>query len=80
MNAASIRQEKGDRKGWHIFRHHLATALLGNGVSHVAISRTLGHVSPSSTEAYFSSDFVNLKSCALDISPYVVAEGVFDIA
>jgi integrase len=32
MKAAGIRQSKGDRKGFHIFRHHLATTLLANEV------------------------------------------------
>ena len=32
FKAAGIRQLKGDRKGFHIFRHHLATTLLGNGI------------------------------------------------
>ena len=41
MKAAGIRQFKGDRKGFHIFRHHLATALLGKGVPQPVIA---GHL------------------------------------
>ncbi|MFT5874137.1 MAG: integrase [Clostridium sp.] len=52
MKASGTRQSKGDRKGFHIFRHHLATALLGNGVPQPVISRTLGHTSPNSLEPY----------------------------
>jgi len=77
MKAAGIRRSHGDRKGLHIFRHHMATTLLGNEISQVIISRTLGHSSPNSTESYLSADFVHLKSCALSISRFPVSEGVF---
>lgn len=79
MKAAGIRQNEGDRKGLHIFRHHLATTLLGNEVNQAVISRMLGHASPRSTETYFSADFVHLKTCALDLSRYPLSEGVFGI-
>jgi integrase len=79
MKAAGIRQSKGERKGLHIFRHHLATTLLGNGVTQALISCVLGHSSPASTETYLSADFVHLKACALDISRFPVREGVFDV-
>lgn len=77
MKAASIRQPKGNRKGFHIFRHHLATALLGNGVSQPVISRTLGHTAPDSLEAYLSADFPHLKECSINIERFPVAEEVF---
>jgi site-specific recombinase XerD len=77
MKAADIRQKEGDRKGTHIFRHHLATTLLGNNVSQVVISNVLGHSSSKSTEVYLSADFKHLKMCALDISCFPLSEGVF---
>lgn len=77
MKVAGIRQSKGDRKGFHIFRHHLATTLLGNGVPQPVISRTLGHSSPDSLEAYLSADFLHLKECAINISRFPVPEEVF---
>ena len=77
MKAAGIRQLKGDRKGFHIFRHHLATALLGNGVPQPVISRTLGHTSPDSLEAYLSADFLHLKECSINIERFPVSEEVF---
>ncbi len=77
MKAAGIRQSKGDRKGFHIFRHHLATALLGNGVPQPVISRTLGHTSPDSLEAYLRADFPHLKECSISIERFPVQEGVF---
>jgi len=79
MKAAGIRQLKSERKGFHIFRHHLATTLLGNGVTQVVISCILGHSSPASTETYLSADFVHLKACALDISRFLVLEEVFEV-
>jgi integrase len=77
MQTAGIRQSKGDRRGFHIFRHHLATALLGNGVPQPVISRTLGHTSPDSLEAYLSADFPHLKECAINIARFPVPEEVF---
>ena len=77
FKAAGIRQLKGDRKGLHIFRHHLATALLGNGVSRPVISRTLGHTSPNSLEPYLSADFIHLKECSISIESFPVPEEVF---
>ncbi len=77
MEAADIRQSRGDRKGLHIFRHHLATALLGHGVPQPVISRTLGHSSPGSLEPYLRADFPHLKECAIDIERYPVPVEVF---
>lgn len=77
MKVAGIRQSKGDRKGFHIFRHHLATTLLENGVPQPVISKTLGHTSPDSLEAYLSADFPHLKECAISIEHFPVSEEVF---
>lgn len=77
MKNVGIRQSKGDRKGFHIFRHHLATTLLSNGVPQAVISNTLGHSAPESLEAYLSADFIHLKECALSIACFPVPEGVF---
>ncbi|MCG6536245.1 MAG: tyrosine-type recombinase/integrase [Syntrophales bacterium LBB04] len=77
MKAAGIRQSKGDRKGFHIFRHHLATALLGNGVPQPVISRTLGHTSPNSLDSYLSADFSHLKECSINIKRFPVPKEVF---
>ena len=76
MKAAGIRQTKGDRKGFHIFRHRLATDLLANGVPQPVISRTLGHTSPDSLEAYLSADFTHLKECSISIERFPVPKGV----
>ncbi len=77
MKAAGIRQSQGDRKGFHIFRHHLATTLLGKGVPQPIISRTLGHTSPDSLEAYLSADLVHLKECSISIERFPISKVVF---
>ncbi|WAG68012.1 tyrosine-type recombinase/integrase [Clostridium estertheticum] len=77
LRMVGIRQNKGDCKGTHIFRHYLASFLLGNGIPQPIISRTLGHTSPDSLEPYLKADFVNLKECALSIEKFSVAEDVF---
>jgi len=77
MNAAGIRQNDGDRKGFHIFRHRLATDLLGNGVAQPVISKITGHASPDSLETYLSADFVHLKECSISIEQFPVRKEVF---
>ncbi len=78
MKVAGIRQSPGMRKGTHIFRHHIASTLLGNGVPQPVISRTLGHTAPDSLEPYLRADFIHLKECVLDISGFPVAAEVFE--
>lgn len=80
FKAGVIRQREGDRKGTHIFRHHIATRLLENNVSRPVISQILGHSNPSSIETYLSADMHHLRECALDISEYPVNWEVFDNA
>ena len=77
MKTAGIRQSKGDRKGFHIFRHHFATALLGYGVPQPVISKTLGHTSPDSLESYIRADFPHLKECSINIERFPVPKEVF---
>lgn len=77
MRIAGIRQNPGDRKGMHLFRHYLATSLLGYGVEQPIISSTLGHQSPSSLAPYLSADFTHLKECALSIERFPVRKEVF---
>jgi len=78
MKAANIRQNAGDRRGFHIFRHRVATELLGGGIPQPVISRALGHTSPDSLEAYLCADFKHLKECALSIDRFPMPEGVLE--
>lgn len=74
MVAADIRQSDGDRRGFHIFRHHLSTELLGNKVPRPVISRILGHESPDSLDSYLGADFRHLKECAISIERFRMPE------
>jgi len=77
MNKAGIRNNPGDRRGFHLFRHHLATSLLENGIAQPIISSTLGHQSPESLNPYLSADFSHLKECALSIDNFPVKKEIF---
>jgi len=77
MQIAKIRQEKGDRKGFHLSRHHLVTALMGKGIPQPVISAIAGHIDPGSIEAYSYADHVHLKRCALGIEHFPVSLEVF---
>lgn len=77
MRVAGIRQEKGRRRGTHIFRHHLATSMLGNGIPQPVITGTLGHSSPVSLSSYLYADMKHLKQCALSIELFAMDEEVF---
>ncbi|MBK5262825.1 MAG: tyrosine-type recombinase/integrase [Peptostreptococcaceae bacterium] len=78
FNEAAIRQNSGDKKNPHLFRHHMVVTMLGNSVPQPVISQTLGHSSPSSIESYLSADFVHLKECALSIEDFPVPKEVFE--
>ena len=76
MEKCGIRQEPGDKKGLHLFRHHLATELLAKDVPIPTISTILGHSSPDSTQTYLNADFVHLKECSLSIQDFPIQVGV----
>jgi len=78
FDAAKIRQNKGDRRGPHIFRHLLAITLLENDVPQPVITSTLGHASPDSVETYLRADFAHLKQCGISIEKFPVGKEVFD--
>ena len=79
MEAADIRRNTGDRKGFHLFRHHLATKMLGNDVPRPVVSATLGHSSPESLSIYLNADFIHLKEFALSIEEYPMDEKLFTL-
>ena len=76
-SAAAIRQDKGARRGTHLFRHNVATSFLGSGVPRPVISQTLGHLDPFSLDPYLHADLPHLKECALSIEAFPVSEEVF---
>lgn len=77
MLAAGIRQNHGDRKGTHIFRHRGATTMAQNNIPAPVISAAMGHESPKSLSAYLSADFKHLKICALGLNAFSLSEEVF---
>jgi integrase len=77
MKKAGIRNHPGDRKGFHLLRHHFATSLLENEINYAVISRTLGHQSPRTLHQYVEADFIHLKECALSIECFPIREEVF---
>lgn len=79
LDRANIRQNPGDRRGTHIFRHRAATVMAENNVPAPVISATLGHTSPKSLDAYLSADITHLRECALDLGKYTMAEEVFNL-
>ena len=76
--AAGIRQNPGERRGSHIFRHYLASSLLANEVPQPVITSVLGHTSPESLEVYIQADFKHLKECSLSIERYPIRKEVFE--
>ena len=62
--AAGVRQGEGERQGTHLFRHHVASALAGNGIARPVISETLGHTAPKSLDCYLSADIQHLREYA----------------
>ena len=78
-NVAGIRKKKGDRRGTHLFRYHVATSLLQKGIATPIINNTLGHTEPRSLEPYLCADIEGLRRCALSIAQFPVAEEVFDV-
>jgi integrase len=78
MLAAGIRQNTGDRKGFHIFRHRLVTTLLGNGIPQPVISEITGQTSPASLDPYLYADFSHLRECALNVERFPISKEVFE--
>lgn len=75
--AAGVRRSPGERRGSHIFRHHLATHLAGKGFAQPVISNTLGHSEPTTLSYYLSADMVHLRELALSIEQFPLGKEVF---
>ena len=79
MAAAGIRQEKGDRKGGHIFRHRAASTMAAGNIPSPVISATLGHSSPKSLDAYLYADMDHIRECSLDLAKYPMSKEVISL-
>ncbi|MDR2570573.1 MAG: tyrosine-type recombinase/integrase [Oscillospiraceae bacterium] len=67
---AGIEWEPHERKGFHSFRHAMATNLLAADVSPDMIAEVLGHASPNSTTPYYSTNSEKLQMCAMPIADF----------
>lgn len=70
LSVAGVHANKGERKGLHLFRHHMATSLIETGANPAIVSAMLGHRDPSSALRYLNSDLELLKRCSLSISEF----------
>lgn len=76
---SGIRQTPQDRKGSHLFRHHLATHLASQGITQPIISSTLGHSEPTSLSCYLAADIKHLRELALTIEDFPINKEVFKL-
>lgn len=65
MQRAGIERNRG--RGFHSFRHALATLLVNEGIPIAVISDILGHASSRATDKYISLDEEDLSLCSIDI-------------
>lgn len=79
MAAAGIRQEKGDRKGGHIFRHRAASTMAAGNIPSPVISATLGHSSPKSLDAYLYADMDHIRECSLSLAKFPMSKEVISL-
>lgn len=64
-------------RGIGVFRHNLATQLLGAGTESVVISGILGHTCPQAVEAYVDSDITHLRELGLSIEKYPLPKSLY---
>lgn len=68
QDAAGIRRQSFDGKGFHGLRRRLAKKMIVSGTPITTIAQVLGHTDPDSARQYLSLNTDNLKECALDLS------------
>ncbi|MCM1141468.1 MAG: tyrosine-type recombinase/integrase [Muribaculum sp.] len=64
-------------RGIGVFRHNLATRLLGAGTESGVVSGILGHQCPEAVESYVDSDIPHLRELGLSISDYPIPENLY---
>ena len=79
MAAAGIRQDEGDRKGGHIFRHRAASTMAAGNIPSPVISATLGHSSPKSLDAYLYADMDHIRECSLSLAKFPMSKEVISL-
>lgn len=75
FDAAGIRMS-GEKRGFHMFRHHMATALQNKGYDTPIIMSALGHTAPLAVDYYLESNYKQLKECGIDISCWPIGKEV----
>jgi integrase len=77
LELAELRQDGSQRRGFHIFRHSVASRMLSSEIGLSVISNALGHGSMESSKMYLTTDREHLKACALTLKGIEVSkEGV----
>lgn len=79
MDAAGVRVGDGRRRGSHLFRHNVATTIVGSGMQPIFATAALGQVDPGTVDRYLHADIEHLRECALDVSAFGLGEGAFDV-
>ena len=79
MDAAGVRVGDGRRRGSHLFRHNVATTIVGSGMQPILATAALGQVDPGTVDRYLHADIEHLRECALDVSAFGLGEGAFDV-
>ncbi|NLB80136.1 MAG: tyrosine-type recombinase/integrase [Clostridiaceae bacterium] len=74
---AGIRQQKGRKKGVHLFRHAFASDLIAKDTPINVVSKLLGHSSISSLNPYLDADTEHLRECALSIARFTKISNAF---
>lgn len=79
MDAAGVRVGGGRGRGAHLFRHNVATTIVGSGMQPALATAALGHEDPCTVDRYLHADIEHLRLCALDVSAFGLREGAFDV-
>ena len=65
-------------RGVSVFRHNLASKLLGKGTEIRVISHILGHICSSSIVPYIDADIPHLRECVINIECYPIRKELFE--
>lgn len=78
LHAAGLNIE-GLKRGIHLLRHSLATALIAKNTNYAIVTATLGHKSAKATYTYLSSETESLRKCALSSNKFSINNDFFQL-
>lgn len=78
LHAAGINID-GAKRGIHLLRHSLATALIVKDTNFAVVTATLGHKSARATYTYLSSEAESLRKCSLDGDKFPINQDYFHL-